>query len=63
MMTHHDIFFAEVEGLAAKFMVFINFLTVKCRESILDHIMFVFIHELMTRAPLPLSRKEMEMNL
>lgn len=38
------------EGIVAKFMAFIYFLTIKAKDSILDHITFTFIHELMVEA-------------
>lgn len=53
MLTHLDLFFAEV-GLAAKIMAFIHFLSDKAKETVLDHITFYFIHERILEACLNL---------
>lgn len=49
MLTHLGKFFNEV-GIAAKFMAFIHFLTKKAKDSVLDHITFLFIRELIFEA-------------
>lgn len=49
MSTHLDLFFNE-EGRAVKLMTLIHFLSDKAKESMLDHITFTFICELMLKA-------------
>lgn len=50
MITHLRAFFKEVWGIAAKFMAFIHFLSEEAKDTVLDHIAFLFIWVLMIEA-------------
>lgn len=49
ILTHLELFF-DKEGIVAKLMAFIYFLSAKAKESMLDHITFTFIQSMMLEA-------------
>lgn len=54
ILTHLELLFDEKEGIIAKLMALIHFLSDKTKKFVFDHIIFTFIHERMLEACLNL---------